>query len=104
MAVQSTAMAGQNLLLAAHALGLGACWMCAPCFHQRLYVKHWNYQLIGNHKHLSLLVILLKHVKDTSATQFLRFVLGLIYKTLREQGVTGISNGRSIAHPPPFLL
>ncbi|HSG16128.1 MAG TPA: nitroreductase family protein, partial [Anaerolineae bacterium] len=30
MAVQSTAMAGQNLLLAAHALGLGACWMCAP--------------------------------------------------------------------------
>ena len=32
MAVQSTAMAGQNLLLAAHALGLGACWMCAPLF------------------------------------------------------------------------
>ncbi|MBP6789772.1 MAG: nitroreductase family protein, partial [Candidatus Promineofilum sp.] len=26
MAVQSAAMAGQNLLLAAHALGLGACW------------------------------------------------------------------------------
>ena len=25
-------MAGQNLLLAAHALGLGACWMCAPLF------------------------------------------------------------------------
>lgn len=34
MAVQSTAMAGQNLLLAAHALGLGACWMCAPLFCQ----------------------------------------------------------------------
>lgn len=32
MAVQSTAMAGQNLLLAAHSVGLGACWMCAPLF------------------------------------------------------------------------
>ncbi|MCI0395584.1 MAG: nitroreductase family protein [Chloroflexi bacterium] len=32
MAVQSVAMAGQNLLLAAHALGLAACWMCAPLF------------------------------------------------------------------------
>jgi F420 biosynthesis protein FbiB-like protein len=32
MAVQSTAMAGQNLLLAAHAQGLGACWLCAPLF------------------------------------------------------------------------
>lgn len=32
MAAQSTAMAGQNLLLAAHAHGLGACWMCAPLF------------------------------------------------------------------------
>ncbi len=32
MAVQSAAMAGQNLLLAAHDLGLGACWMCAPLF------------------------------------------------------------------------
>ena len=32
MTVQSTAMAGQNLLLAAHAHGLGACWMCAPLF------------------------------------------------------------------------
>jgi F420 biosynthesis protein FbiB-like protein len=32
MAVQSAAMAGQNLLLAAHALGLGACWLCAPLF------------------------------------------------------------------------
>lgn len=32
MAIQSTAMAGQNLLLAAHAHGLGACWMCAPLF------------------------------------------------------------------------
>ncbi|MGL4647861.1 MAG: nitroreductase family protein [Caldilineaceae bacterium] len=32
MAVQSTALAGQNLLLAAHAAGLAACWMCAPLF------------------------------------------------------------------------
>src|SRR5581483_3605881 len=32
MPVQSTAMATQNLLLAAHAEGLGACWMCAPLF------------------------------------------------------------------------
>ncbi len=32
MAVQSTAMAGQNLLLAAQDYGLGACWMCAPLF------------------------------------------------------------------------
>jgi coenzyme F420-0:L-glutamate ligase / coenzyme F420-1:gamma-L-glutamate ligase len=32
MALQGTAMAAQNLLLAAHAAGLGACWMCAPLF------------------------------------------------------------------------
>ena len=32
MAVQSVAMAGQNMLLAAHETGLGACWMCAPLF------------------------------------------------------------------------
>ncbi|HET7011684.1 MAG TPA: nitroreductase family protein [Anaerolineales bacterium] len=32
MMTQSVAMAGQNLLLAAHAEGLGACWMCAPLF------------------------------------------------------------------------
>ncbi|MBL8056904.1 MAG: nitroreductase family protein [Anaerolineales bacterium] len=32
MAVQSTALALQNLLLAAHAEGLGACWLCAPLF------------------------------------------------------------------------
>lgn len=32
MAVQSTAMAGQNFLLAAAAQGLAACWMCAPLF------------------------------------------------------------------------
>ncbi len=32
MAVQSVAMAAQNMLLAAHAEGLGACWLCAPLF------------------------------------------------------------------------
>lgn len=32
MAVQSTAMAGQNFMLAAHRTGLGTCWMCAPLF------------------------------------------------------------------------
>lgn len=32
MTIQSVAMAGQNLLLMAHELGLGACWMCAPLF------------------------------------------------------------------------
>lgn len=32
MAIQSTAMAGQNILLMAHAMGLGACWLCAPLF------------------------------------------------------------------------
>lgn len=32
MAVQSTAMAVQNLLLLAHAEDLAACWLCAPLF------------------------------------------------------------------------
>lgn len=32
MAVQSVALAAQNLLLQAHAEGFGACWMCAPLF------------------------------------------------------------------------
>ncbi len=32
MAVQSVAMAAQNLWLLAHAVGLGACWLCAPLF------------------------------------------------------------------------
>ena len=36
MAQQSTAMAGQNILLMAASLGLGACWMCAPLFCQQL--------------------------------------------------------------------
>lgn len=32
MAIQSVAMAAQNLWLLAHAEGLGACWLCAPLF------------------------------------------------------------------------
>lgn len=32
MAMQSTAMAVQNLMLAATAAGIGSCWMCAPLF------------------------------------------------------------------------
>lgn len=32
MAVQSVALAVQNMLLLAHAHGLGVCWMCAPLF------------------------------------------------------------------------
>lgn len=32
MAIQGTAMAAQNLMLAAAAEGLGACWLCAPLF------------------------------------------------------------------------
>lgn len=32
MAIQSTAMAGQNILLSSYELGLASCWMCAPLF------------------------------------------------------------------------
>ena len=39
MAVQSTAMATQNLLLQAHADGLAACWLCAPLFVPALVQK-----------------------------------------------------------------
>ena len=52
MAVQSTAMAGQNLLLAAHQNGIGACWMCAPLFcpdviHQSLRLpEDWQPQAL----------------------------------------------------------
>ena len=34
MGVQSVALAGGNLLLAAHAQGLGGVWICAPLFAQ----------------------------------------------------------------------
>jgi F420 biosynthesis protein FbiB-like protein len=39
MAVQSTAMAAQDLLLQAHADGLAACWLCAPLFVPALVQK-----------------------------------------------------------------
>ncbi|HEY47459.1 MAG: hypothetical protein AMJ88_09500 [Anaerolineae bacterium SM23_ 63] len=39
MAVQSVAMAGENLLLMAHTEGLGACWMCAPLFTQDIVTE-----------------------------------------------------------------
>jgi F420 biosynthesis protein FbiB-like protein len=39
MATQSLAAAIQNILLAAHAEGLGACWFCAPLFCQRTVRK-----------------------------------------------------------------
>jgi F420 biosynthesis protein FbiB-like protein len=32
MGTQSVALAGENLLLAAHAMGLGGVWVCAPLF------------------------------------------------------------------------
>ncbi len=34
LGVQSVAVAAQNILLAAHHYGLGACWICAPLFAQ----------------------------------------------------------------------
>lgn len=39
MGTQSVAMAGENLLLAAHLLGLGAVWLCAPLFAQAMIHK-----------------------------------------------------------------
>lgn len=39
MAAQGVAMAGENLLLAAHAHGLGACWLCAPLFAQEEVIR-----------------------------------------------------------------
>jgi coenzyme F420-0:L-glutamate ligase / coenzyme F420-1:gamma-L-glutamate ligase len=56
MAVQSVALSGGYLLLAAHAEGLGGVWMCAPLFAQRVVLEalnlpgHWEPQgmlLIG---------------------------------------------------------
>jgi F420 biosynthesis protein FbiB-like protein len=32
MAMQSVALAAGHILLGAHAIGLGACWLCAPLF------------------------------------------------------------------------
>lgn len=42
MGVQGVAMAGENLLLAAHALGLGCVWVCAPLFAQETVRKTLN--------------------------------------------------------------
>ncbi|NIR87699.1 nitroreductase family protein, partial [Candidatus Bathyarchaeota archaeon] len=39
MAVQSVAAAIENILLAAHAKGLGSCWFCAPLFCQDVVRK-----------------------------------------------------------------
>lgn len=39
MAVQSVALAGGQLLLAAHAVGLGGVWMCAPLFAPQAAVR-----------------------------------------------------------------
>lgn len=50
MAVQSVALSCQNLLLAVHAEGLAACWMCAPLFVPALVrdvlalPQHWHPQ------------------------------------------------------------
>jgi F420 biosynthesis protein FbiB-like protein len=52
MAVQSVALATQNLLLAAHAAGLGACWLCAALFVPDLVrqvlelPEHWQPQAL----------------------------------------------------------
>jgi len=52
MAVQSTAMAAQNLLLATRAEGLGACIMCAPLFCPDLVIeslqlpRQWRAQML----------------------------------------------------------
>jgi coenzyme F420-0:L-glutamate ligase/coenzyme F420-1:gamma-L-glutamate ligase len=42
MAVQSVAAAGLQLLLAAHAEGLGGVWVCSPLFTQRTIQKTLN--------------------------------------------------------------
>lgn len=52
MAAQSVAIAAQNALLAAHALDLGACWMCAPLFCPATVTEalnipeHWEPQIL----------------------------------------------------------
>jgi F420 biosynthesis protein FbiB-like protein len=52
MAVQGVAMAVNNILLAAQARGLGACWMCAPLFCSEAVVdavrapSHWQAQAL----------------------------------------------------------
>ena len=50
MAVQSVALACQNLLLAAHHVGLGACWLCAPLFVPPLYARCLSCRAIGSRR------------------------------------------------------
>jgi F420 biosynthesis protein FbiB-like protein len=42
MAVESTALAVENLLLSAHEAGLGACWLCSPLFCPEIVVRELN--------------------------------------------------------------
>ncbi len=42
LAIQSFGAAIQNLLLAAHGKGLGACWFCAPAFCKKTVRKALN--------------------------------------------------------------
>lgn len=42
MAVQSTALAVENLLLTAHQAGLGACWLCSPLFCPEIVVREMD--------------------------------------------------------------
>jgi coenzyme F420-0:L-glutamate ligase/coenzyme F420-1:gamma-L-glutamate ligase len=42
MGVQGVAMAGENLLLAAHSFGLGGVWICAPLFAQETVRRTLN--------------------------------------------------------------
>ncbi len=39
MATQSVALAVENLLLSAHAAGLGACWLCSPLFCPEIVIR-----------------------------------------------------------------
>ena len=48
--VQSAAACIQNMLLAAYALGLGACWICNlpdPSFVRRMFGMPWNYSPVA---------------------------------------------------------
>jgi F420 biosynthesis protein FbiB-like protein len=42
LAIQSAANAGLQLLLAAHAAGLGGCWLCSPMFAQEVIRRELN--------------------------------------------------------------
>lgn len=55
MGIQSVALAGGNLLLAAHAEGLGGVWTCAPLFTQNNIIK--EFELSESWKPQALLLI-----------------------------------------------